>query len=189
MCVVFFNPCRPLLYWPVQFLSRIRNSSCVLPNLVLACVLFTVSLARLLFPQVLDVVMDMSQVDAYSEFTRIQYGSPRAGVASKRRKHCVDLNEEPTKRLAGLIGCSISDESKESRMEVLKQRCDALGKASMYLMPYLLFVSYCRFCSCLPVTLDAYFGFEFKAVSGVQQSQETEVLWIYACKICFVFLS
>lgn len=111
------------------------------------------SLARLLFPQVLDVVMDMSQVDAYSEFTKNQYGSPRAGVASKRRKHCVDLNEEPTKRLAGLIGCSISDESKESRMEVLKHRCDALGKASTYFMPYLLFVSYCRFCCCLPVTL------------------------------------
>ena len=150
--------------------------------------LFTVSLARLLFPQVLDVVMDMSQVDAYSEFTRIQYGSPRAGVVSKRRKHCVDLNEEPTKRLAGLIGCSISDESKESRIEVLKQRCDALGKASTFLMPYILFVSYCRFCRCLPVTLGACFGSDFKAVSGVQPSQESEVLWIYACKICFVFL-
>lgn len=137
--------------------------------------LLTVSLARLLFPQVLDVVMDMSQVDAYSEFSRIPYGSPIAGVASKRRKHCVDLNEEPTKRLAGLIGCSISDESKESRMEVLKQRCDALGKAGMCL-PYLIFVSNCKFCCCLPVTLAECFGFGFKAVLGVQPSQKTEVL-------------
>lgn len=54
---------------------------------------------------------------------------PGSGIASRRRKPFVDLNEEPSKRVAGLVGVAVGDQSKEGRLESLRQRCDALRKA------------------------------------------------------------
>ncbi|XP_024359583.1 regulatory protein NPR4 [Physcomitrium patens] len=87
-----------------------------------------VALGRLLYPREADIVMGISHLDSYAAFTGVHMKPPGSGIASRRRKPAVDLNEEPSKRLANLVA-GAEDQSKEGRLESLRQRCDALRKA------------------------------------------------------------
>lgn len=79
-------------------------------------------------------MMGMSQLEPFSpEYSGVTSGSPGSEIA-RRRRPSVDLNEEPTKRLAGLVGVTISDESKEDRLESLRQRCEALRNTGRFSM-------------------------------------------------------
>lgn len=89
---------------------------------------FAVALGRLLYPREADIVMGISHLDSYAAFTGVHMKPPGSGIASRRRKPAVDLNEEPSKRLANLVA-GAEDQSKEGRLESLRQRCDALRKA------------------------------------------------------------
>ena len=78
-------------------------------------------------------MMGMSQLEPFSpETSGVTSGSP--GSETVRRRPSVDLNEEPTKRLAGLVGVAISDESKEDLLESLRQRCQALRNTGRFSM-------------------------------------------------------
>lgn len=79
-------------------------------------------------------MMGMSQLEPFSpEYSGVTSGSPGSEIA-RRRRPSVDLNEEPTKRLAGLVGVTISDESKEDLLESLRQRCEALRNTGRFSM-------------------------------------------------------
>lgn len=79
-------------------------------------------------------MMGMSRLEPFSpEVSGASSGSPGSGSTTRRRPS-VDLNEEPTKRLAGLVGVAINDESKEDRLESLRQRCEALRNTGRFSM-------------------------------------------------------
>jgi hypothetical protein len=79
-------------------------------------------------------VMGMSQLEPFTpEYSRVTSGSPGSEIA-RRRRASASSNEEPTKRLAGLVGVAISDESKEDLLESLRQRCEALRKTGRFSM-------------------------------------------------------
>lgn len=91
--------------------------------------------------------MGISHLDSYAAFTGVHMNHSGSGIASRKRKPSVDLNEVPTKRLAGLVGAAIGDQSKEGWLESVRQRCEALRKAGECLPSY-----YSMFCFlCLTV--------------------------------------
>lgn len=89
-----------------------------------------VALARLLYPREADIVMGISHLDSYATSTEILRNSSGSEITSRKRKSSVELNEEPTKRLAGLVGVTVADQSKENRLESLIRRCKTLQKAA-----------------------------------------------------------
>ncbi|KAG0609169.1 hypothetical protein M758_8G163200 [Ceratodon purpureus] len=97
-----------------------------------------VALARLLYPREADIVMGISHLETYAAFTGDNNMSNHsgAGIASRKRKPSVDLNEVPTTTLAGLVGAAAAEQSKEARLELLRQRCDALRHAGEFLSSY-----------------------------------------------------
>jgi hypothetical protein len=103
-----------------------------------------VALARLLYPREADIVMGISHLDSYAAFTGVHMNYSGSGIRSRKRKPSVDLNEVPTKRLAGLVGVAIGDHSKEGRLELLRQRCDALRKAGELLSSYYWILLYLK---------------------------------------------
>ena len=103
---------------------------------------FAVALARLLYPQEADIVMGISHLDSYFSFPRVHGNTSGSGITSRSlRKLSGDLNDEPAQRLAGLVGVAVVDESKESRLESLRQRCDTLRKAGEYYISRFLLLS------------------------------------------------
>lgn len=98
---------------------------------------FAVSFARLMYPQEAAIVC--AHLDTYVPLT----SSSGSGIASRKRKPSVDLNEEPAQWLAGLVGVDVVDECKESRLESLRHRCDALRKASEYLSSHPFHLCFC----------------------------------------------
>lgn len=100
--------------------------------------IFAVALARLLYPREADIVMGISHLETYAAFTGDNNMSNHsgAGIASRKRKPSVDLNEVPTTTLAGLVGAAAAEQSKEARLELLRQRCDALRHAGEFLSSY-----------------------------------------------------
>lgn len=95
----------------------------------LLIIVFAVALAKLLYPQETGIILGISHLDSHFGFTGVHVTTSGAGIASRRlKKPSVDLNDEPAQRLAGLVGVAVVDESKESRLESLRQRCDALKK-------------------------------------------------------------
>jgi len=84
---------------------------------------FAVSLGRILCPQEAGIVC----AHLYSDASVMSSSGPENG--SRKRKPSVDLNEEPAQRLAELVGVAVVEESKERRLESLRQRCISLQKA------------------------------------------------------------
>lgn len=82
--------------------------------------------------------MGITHLDSYAAFTGVHMNPTGAGIASRRIKPHVDLNEEPSNRVAGLVGVAVGDQSKEGRLQSLRQRCDALRKAGEFLSYYYL---------------------------------------------------
>ncbi|KAG0555906.1 hypothetical protein KC19_11G011600 [Ceratodon purpureus] len=88
-----------------------------------------VALAKLLYPQEADIIMGISQLDSYYGFTAVHVSGSGGPIARRSlKKPSVDLNDEPAQRLAGLVGVAVVDESEESRLESLRQRCDTLKR-------------------------------------------------------------
>lgn len=139
------------------------------------------ALARLLYPREADIVMGISHLDSYAAFTGVHMNPPGSGIASRRRKPFVDLNEEPAKRVAGLVGVSMGDQSKEGWLKSLRQRCDALRKAGELLS----FIIQCFFSRNLQALL-GHLKFLFKLV--VLQMGSSWNISSYLCSFAFGFI-
>lgn len=74
--------------------------------------------------------MGVSHLDSYPSFPGVHGNNSGSGIASRNLKKppSVILPDEPAQRLAGLVGVAVVDESKESRLASLRQRCETLKK-------------------------------------------------------------